>query len=372
MRRTAGTLAAIVTLVATQGVAAAHRWSLAAAAVPPGSNPFTVLRGVSCTSPSSCTAVGGFFTSDNTQFRTLVERWDGSGWTIQSSPNASDSDELWAVSCLSETACVAVGQARDAPLAKVWDGSAWTVRSVPLPPDASSGQLFGVACAVAGDCTAVGEYDSAAGAHNPFAVHWDGTAWTLQDAAAPTGFSRFYGVSCSVASACTAVGTLGTTGGASLTLAERWDGTTWSPQSTPDPAGVNDSELQGASCPSATACVAVGYSTTSFATVGTVLAERWDGSAWSLQPTPKLARPAALRGVSCASAAACTAVGTDGAAIAAGWDGAAWRLQHTPDPTGASSAELTGVSCPTASDCFAVGFYDPGSFIEQPLIERYS
>jgi len=76
--------------------------------------------------------------------------------------------------------------------------------------------------------------------------------------------------------------------------------------------------------------------------------------------------------LSIASAAVCTAVGTDGAAIAAGWDGAAWRLQHAPEPTGASSAELTGVSCPTASDCFAVGFYDPGSFIEQPLIERYS
>jgi hypothetical protein len=81
-------------------------------------------------------------------------------------------------------------------------------------------------------------------------------------------------VSCASATACTAVGDYnnGTTG---VTLAERWNGSTWSIQPTPNPAGAPVSLLNGVSCASATACTAVGgYNN---GTAGVTLAERWNG-----------------------------------------------------------------------------------------------
>jgi|1186.fasta_scaffold45237_1 hypothetical protein len=370
--------ATVVLLSMTQGVAAARRWNLDTPAVPPGPNPVTLLRGVSCPSASSCTAVGGFATSDNPRTATLVERWNGTSWSIQGSPNPSDYNELWGVSCPSTTACVAVGFSEtvgiggNMPLAETWDGSSWTAQTVPLPAAATEGWLDGVSCATVTDCIAVGEYYGEAGPHNPFAAHWDGAAWTVQDTGAPTGYSRLYGVSCSSTTACTAVGNLGTIGGASSTLAQRWDGTVWTPQSTPNPVGVNDTRFQGASCPAASVCAAVGYSTTSFSDVGTPLAEQWDGTTWTMQPTPNLPHAGALRGVSCVSASECAAVGTDYSVIAERLDGANWKLQHVPDIVGATYSELNGVSCAAAGECMAVGDYIAGSSSWQPLVERYS
>jgi hypothetical protein len=373
--------AAVVTLGATQGVAAAHRWTQETAAVPPGPNPFTVLRGVSCPSSSSCTAVGGFFTSADRRFVTLVERWDGAGWTIQPSPNpdGASNSELEAVSCPSATSCMAVGFTEfpdvsgNMPLAERWDGSSWTLLSVPLPVGVSAGWLEGVSCAAASDCTAVGRYDDATGSTNAFAEHWDGSSWTVQNAINPPGAAELHGVACSSAGACTAVGYVGgaSTGGASATLAERWDGSAWTLQSTPNPVGLYNTELSAASCPSATACTAVGYYTSGFSTVGTPLAEQWDGSTWNIKPTPNLPHAGALRGVSCVSASDCAAVGTDYGVIGERWDGSSWKLQHLVDPVGATYSELTGVSCAAAGECMAVGYYYGDSY-DQPLIERYS
>src|SRR5204862_347064 len=81
-----------------------------------------------------------------------------------------------------------------------------------------------------------------------------------------------------------------------------WDGSSWSVQPTPNPMGGSNSELVGVSCTSSSACTAVGNSSS-----GT-LAEVWDGSSWSIQPTPNPAG-ASLAGVSGTSARACTGGG---------------------------------------------------------------
>jgi hypothetical protein len=146
-----------------------------------------------------------------------------------------------------------------------------------------------------------------------------------------------------------------------LAVAERWDGTAWSVVPTPNPPGAVVSSLNGVSCSSATACTAVGtYQTQE---VFAPLVERWNGIAWRVQPSP---RPAGrllspLAAVSCAATNACTAVGChfDGnigclASLAEEWDGAAWRIRSTP-PTVLS---LNGVSCTSASTCMAVGIGD--------------
>jgi hypothetical protein len=97
-----------------------------------------------------------------------------------------------------------------------------------------------------------------------------------------------------------------------VTLAERWNGRKWVVQPTPNPSGNQDSELAGVSCPSATSCTAAGdYDNRSSTDV--TLAEHWNGTKWTLQstpnPNPSDAGASALKGVSCSSATACTAVG---------------------------------------------------------------
>ena len=97
----------------------------------------------------------------------------------------------------------------------------------------------------------------------------------------------------SSATACTAAGLSYTNSGASTTLIESWDGTSWSVVPSPNPAP--ESGLSGASCISATACTAVGLSGS-----GTVI-ESWDGTSWSVVPSPGTGI-FGLDGVSCVSA----------------------------------------------------------------------
>ena len=67
------------------------------------------LRGVSCPSTTSCFAVGDTYTVDGT----LVEHWNGSHWSIMTSPNHTGSttrlNGLNGVSCPNTTNCFAVG-----------------------------------------------------------------------------------------------------------------------------------------------------------------------------------------------------------------------------------------------------------------------
>jgi len=72
------------------------------------------LTGVSCSSVSSCVAVGIASlpnVDQNPVVRTLIERWNGRSWTITTSPAPSgfaDYNSLAGVSCTTEH-CEAVG-----------------------------------------------------------------------------------------------------------------------------------------------------------------------------------------------------------------------------------------------------------------------
>jgi hypothetical protein len=66
-----------------------------------------VLNGIACPGVKACFAVGSYATSGG--FQTLIESWAGSAWSLVTSPNASSSDQLSAVSCSSAYNCTAVG-----------------------------------------------------------------------------------------------------------------------------------------------------------------------------------------------------------------------------------------------------------------------
>ena len=325
--------------------------------IQPTPNPKTDKQGrlnaVSCSSPGACTAVGVFDNLPGTG--TLVERWNGTSWSIQASANPAGAftSVLFGVSCPAAAFCVAVGNyqnrtGRHVIMAEAWNGSSWSVMPAPPPAGARRSFLNGVSCTSATACTAVGSYQTRSGKHVTLAERWNGTTWSRQptpNRATPPR-SALAAVSCTSASACTAVGSsaVDNFGSNSVTLAESWNGTTWSIQPTPN--GPNGNFLAGVSCASPAACIAVGGSNDS------ALAEAWNGTSWSVQPTPATGS-AKFASVSCTSPSACTAVGSP--LLAERWDGTSWSIQQE-DQIPNSGSVLTGVSCTTASACTAVGF----------------
>src|SRR5205085_1053676 len=160
--------------------------------------------------------------------------------------------------------------------------------------------------------------------------------WVIQTTPNPAGAtsSQLSGMSCSSATACTAAGSYTNGTGTEVTLAERWDGTNWAIQTTPNPAGATSSQLNGVSCSSSTACSAAGNYTNATATDVTLAEALQPG--WKLQTTPNvggLVTTTRLIAVSCPSPTACMAVGFfigaagNPLALAERWDGTAWTLQ---------------------------------------------
>ena len=172
------------------------------------------LSAVSCTSGRACTAVGSHAASLSSPSFTLAERWNGSRWRIQHTilPKGAESSGFSGVSCVSATACTAVGSAfhkaasRSVNLAEAWNGTSWRVQAIPTPKGSTGGDLSAVSCTSRSACTAVGFYDNAAGHVLAVAERWNGKAWRIQALPRPAKVTQFSAVSCSAARACTAAG----------------------------------------------------------------------------------------------------------------------------------------------------------------------
>ncbi len=129
---------------------------------------FGGLSAVSCASTSYCLAVGIAVTT--LQFAgasPVAERWNGSQWAIASPiENGADEETLGGVSCPRPGRCVAVGasglgQIVTPPgnlttLVQSWDGSHWSLVTSPNPSGAADAHLNAVACPDPTNCFAVG------------------------------------------------------------------------------------------------------------------------------------------------------------------------------------------------------------------------
>ncbi len=188
--------------------------------------------------------------------------------------------------------------------------------------------------------------------------------WSVVPSPNGPGGSKLYGMSCVSATDCTAVGS--SNGSPGQPLIESWNGTSWSVLPSPHRNKTHD-VLEGVSCVSATDCTAVGYAQ---GNARTTLIESWNGSAWSIVPSPNKAGTSnTLYAVSCVSASDCTAVG-DGTLIES-WNGTAWSLMPSPDP-GSLANTLYDVSCVSASDCTAVGYYGNVGGHPRTLVESWN
>src|SRR6266487_3892850 len=298
----------LVGTLATPAGASGSGWSIT-----PSPNPRVPtgqLFRESCTAATSCTAVGTYVKASGVGV-TLAEHWNGSTWRIQPTPNPRGAavSSLSGVSCTAPSACTAVGNSvtragESQPLAERWDGTRWRIQPTPNP-EQGAGVLSGVACMSASSCIAVGASNAFTPSARTLAEQWNGKRWSIQPTPNPKQGGGFLAsVACTSPSACTAAGRSN-----AGTLAERWNGTRWRIQRTPTPAGAQFVFLNTVACPSASACTAAGAYLNSSGTFQT-LAERWDGTRWRMQPTPgRAGGPNFLIGVDCTASSACTAAG---------------------------------------------------------------
>jgi hypothetical protein len=273
----------------------------------------TRLFGVDCPSETRCLAVGNYQSSGTPTL--LSEIWNESKWSVQTTPIPfeSTSSEIVAIGCNSTASCTAVGSAVIGGIKKAiaerWTSPTWALSSIPIPEGAKSSQLDGVDCLWSNFCVAVGRYTTSGGSVKSLVMFWNGE-WSLQTVTDPEGAveAALRDVSCTpTPNRCTAVGSWKNSATEQLPLAYRFNGaTTWTLQSTPNPSGSSTSILQDVSCATETSCTAVGGSHGATST----LAEKWNGSSWSIQGTSNLRFPtySAFYGVSCRSTT-CIGVG---------------------------------------------------------------
>ncbi|HTC61078.1 MAG TPA: SMP-30/gluconolactonase/LRE family protein [Solirubrobacteraceae bacterium] len=247
--------------------------------------------------------------------------------------------------------------------------------------------LWGVSCKSTTECMAVGEaYDynlqkNEGEPHGtgPIAQKWNGKEWLLESVPLPKIENDTGGlndVSCTSANVCIAVGH--TNAGM---LAERWEGTKWSVQEILKSGSTEAGTLKGVSCFSSTECIAVGGNNVN---AGELKAEKWNGTSWSsLTPVaaPEGASDPQLIKISCASASSCIAIGDYRIEeeskifvrpLSEEWNGTKWSLLTTATPAGAVSTILEGVSCSSTTVCTAVGYYLTSWGTLRPLAERWN
>jgi hypothetical protein len=286
-------------------------------------------------------------------------------------------DELTSIACSGASTCTAVGLATSTeeqiiPLAERWNGATWEEQAPPKPAGSIGSELLSVSC-LASTCFATGYSENSKGVHSTLAERWEAGTWTVQSTPTKGTSAELDSVSCASGTECVAGGWYVSGSPAKdFPLAERWTGTEWK-TTTPAklPSGDEEQVFEGMSCPAAKACTAVG---TYFGKIIGLqpLSETWNGTSWTFhQPSnPEHALESAFRGVSCSSAAACTAVGkfndTETKATEAlieRWNGSSWTVEASESPTGKPASEqgpeweLEGVSCPTATSCFSTGTY---------------
>jgi hypothetical protein len=272
------------------------RWSVVGS--PTAGKYANFLYSLAAVSPRDIWAVGTYYTRANSGLRTLILHYDGTAWTRMHSPNVGTGNNgLGAVTVVPGTHQLwAVGDTTDPrthlnrTLILRYDGTGWSVVPSPNVGTYNNG-LGGVAAVSANHAWAVGGYNNTSGTYRArLVLQWNGVAW--QRASAPTGITTTF----NLLSRVTAVSAhdVWAVGDEFTTIAEHYNGSGWRVVPTAKPpltssGGENTAILYDVSAASAADIWAVGiyylyYNAAGGAT--RTLAEHWDGAAWHMVPSP--------------------------------------------------------------------------------------
>jgi hypothetical protein len=291
-------------------------------------------------------AVGEIFTqSGSTQ--NLAEHFNGTSWSVVPTPSlnavftsvaAVASKDVWAVG-----GPVFVANS-DGAFIEHWDGTSWSIAPSPKLP---AGSYFtGVTAPASNNVWAVGNANGSA-----LVEHWDGTKWALVSSPAFTGVGPLYAISADASNDVWAVG--GTT---SL----HWNGQTWS-RIAASPK-VNAGAVWTLSSTNVWAGgVGPGVPHPPYSAHPTETIEHWDGTSWSIVPSPDPNPQVSnfLSGIAAVSANDIWAVGNAAGAFTEHWDGTSWSVIATPSGVGG----LNGVTALSDGTVVAVGEGTNGSAV---------
>ena len=305
----------------------------------------------------------------------------GGVWQVVASPNVGNqANGLADVDALSATDAWAVGSYQFTPqgsapinqtLVEHWNGTAW---SVVASPDVGSGQndLFAVEAVSANNVWAVGTFfDYNALAWLTLVEHWNGSAWSVVPSPSPsTRYNALQSIAAAGPNDVWAVGIEQTSSPINnRTLIEHWNGTAWSVVPSPN-VGGGDNYLLGVAIASPADVWAVGLHDVQ------TLTEHWNGTAWSVVASPNTGPDAnSLRAVTVVSASDVWAVGyvypgngNPQRTLAEHWNGSAWSIVATPN-SGTGNNSLAAVAALSSTHVWAAGTFDSGS--NKTLIERW-
>ena len=327
-------------------------------------------------SPGESWAVGNIGTAENSN-RTLIERFDGSGWSIVPSPNQiTGNDALNGVSMIPGSGW-AVGYAQAGtyqPMAMQWDGTQWSLAS---PAAFTSNALFtGVDTLADGSAWAVGFQTAADGTRRTLVEHASAGAWApvaSPDDGTPTTDNSLTAVAGTQATGLWAVGWRESPSGLKP-LVLRYDTAVPSPTwvsvtgagGVPSP-GMIDTVLTGVDVRTASDVWAVGYYLDG--SVDRPLALHWDGSTWSNSPIPGAGLLRKVRAVApgnvWAAGSYYNATAQHYQSLLVHFDGTAWTTVVSADAPNADDEVIGLAADPGGSSITLVGRQGSKALIEQ-------
>jgi hypothetical protein len=284
----AGTCTAAGFRYGVQG-AVIEQWngsSWVAVRFPKSKVPLGSFDNISCADDGFCAAVGTPGSLVLTR-ETTTSKW------VRSSISPPSPSWFQGVSCTSSSSCIALGTNTAVPgqlgpnVLAQWDGSAWSIDPTQVPEQNVLGRI---SCVSASQCTAVGDIEQSTTSYTPLAESWNGTSWTV-DATVPVSTAAYFtSVSCPTSTFCMTVGDNyrpPNEPAVVYPLAQEWDGSSWSSVNPPTPAGAGFSYLSAVSCTGPSYCVAVGdYANAVVGYSSATFIEQWNGTTWSIVPSP--------------------------------------------------------------------------------------
>jgi hypothetical protein len=254
----------------------------------------------------------------------------------------------------------------------------WDIYPGPNPGNQSN-VLRGVATISANDMWAVGDMQGGSRTTTQtLAEHWDGTAWNaITSPSNGTGNNQLNAAAAVASNDVWAVGWYYNVNDfRSETLIEHWNGTNWSIVPSPNIANVESNSLSSVAAVAANNVWAVGDA---YNGTDEEIIEHWDGSQWTLTTGPAFGSgsQSLLNGIAAVSASDIWAVGggppsqtgNSAGVLMQQWNGSQWTVVPIPAPSGSG---LLSLSARSANDIWAAG----GTYASDPhnsstLIEHW-
>ena len=246
------------------------------------------LYGVAAVSPSDAWAVGYAAGKENTYTsKTVIEHWTGAAWSLVPSPNPSKdplygANQLYDVRAFASNDVWAAGwqwtETGYAPLIERWDGTSWTVSRT---PSAGFRQVQALDGTSSNDLWAAGFRSTYAHGSQSLILHWNGSTWSIVPTPILPYDNYLNGVTALSATDAWAVG-YSRDGLDIQPYVLHWDGSRWTTASSPHLSSTYNF-LQTAVAVSPGDVWAAGYRTVNGRDVTFV--EHWDGARWRIDRT---------------------------------------------------------------------------------------